>query len=209
MKTEDLAKQGLTQEQIDFVMAENGKDLKKLQKENETLTADRDTWKEKAETAEETLKTFDGIDPANIQKELDGWKKKAEEAEKNAQQQIYQRDFADALKEVISSYKFSSEAAKKSVMKEIEDAGLKLKNGKILGVSDLISQIKENDASAFVDETQEQLEGTRTHAFIDKGGNSGGSNNGTLTRKDISAIKNPVERQAAIAKNLHLYNKGE
>ena len=33
MKTEDLKAQGLTDEQVNFVMAENGKDLKKLQKE--------------------------------------------------------------------------------------------------------------------------------------------------------------------------------
>ena len=80
MKTEDLEKQGLTKEQIDFVMAENGKDLKKVQKENESLITERDNWKTKAETAEETLKTFEGIDPANIQKELNDWKLKAEEA---------------------------------------------------------------------------------------------------------------------------------
>ena len=42
MKTEDLKAQGLTDEQISFVMAENGKDLKKLQEENENLTSDRD-----------------------------------------------------------------------------------------------------------------------------------------------------------------------
>ena len=51
MKTEELKSQGLTEEQISFVMAENGKDLKKLQKENDNLTSERDTWKEKAEAA--------------------------------------------------------------------------------------------------------------------------------------------------------------
>ena len=39
MKTEELKAQGLTEEQISFVMAENGKDLKKLQKENDNLTS--------------------------------------------------------------------------------------------------------------------------------------------------------------------------
>ena len=58
MKTEELKAQGLTEEQISFVMAENGKDLKKFQKENDHLSADRDTWKEKAEAAETPLKGF-------------------------------------------------------------------------------------------------------------------------------------------------------
>lgn len=51
MKTEELKAQGLTEEQISFVMAENGKDLKKLQKENDNLSADRDTWKEKSRSS--------------------------------------------------------------------------------------------------------------------------------------------------------------
>ena len=70
MKTEELKAQGLTDEQVNFVMAENGKDLKKLQKENENLTHDRDTWKEKAETAEATLKGFEGVDLDTMQREL-------------------------------------------------------------------------------------------------------------------------------------------
>mgnify|MGYP000487089289 FL=1 len=49
MKTEDLKEQGLTDEQIQYVMKEYGKDVKKLQKDNETLTADRDNWKSKAQ----------------------------------------------------------------------------------------------------------------------------------------------------------------
>jgi type I restriction enzyme R subunit len=38
--------------------------------------SDRDTWKEKAESAEETLKGFDGKDFDTITKERDEWKKK-------------------------------------------------------------------------------------------------------------------------------------
>lgn len=158
MKTEKLQEKGLTQEQIDFVMAENGKDLDKLQKENKELSADRDTWKQKAETAEETLKSFEGIDPEKIQGELDGWKKKAEEAEENAKKQIYERDFSDALKAELEGIQFTSEAAKRDVMAQIKAAELKLKDGKILGLSDLIEQIKQKDATAFVDQEQAKLE---------------------------------------------------
>ena len=41
MKTEDLKAKGLSEEQISFVMAENGKDLKALQDENTTLKAEK------------------------------------------------------------------------------------------------------------------------------------------------------------------------
>lgn len=161
MKTEDLKAQGLTDEQIQFVMAENGKDLKKFQKENETLTSERDNWKQKAETAEETLKKFDGIDPEQMKSEVETWKQKAQDAEKDYQQKIYDRDFNDALKTAFDEIKFSSDAAKRAVMAEVREAGLKLNDGKILGLNDLIGQIKEKDASAFVDEQQEKANQNR------------------------------------------------
>ena len=118
------------------------------------VETDRDTWKEKAETAETTLKGFEGVDLDTMQKELSDWKKKAEDAEKDAQAKLYERDFADALKTEFEGIKFSSEAAKRAIMAEVKDAGLKLKDGKILGLNDLITQMKEKDASAFVDDEQ-------------------------------------------------------
>lgn len=206
MKTEDLKTQGLTDEQINFVMAENGKDLKKLQKENENLASDRDAWKEKAETAEETLKGFEGIDPAQMQVKIDEYKQKAEDAEKDRDAQLYERDFNDALKTALESVKFSSEAAKKAVMADIRDAGLKLKDGQILGLNDLIAQMKEKDASAFVDEAQERAQQNAARFTVPRGQQTPP---GTMTRKDIEGIKDASERQAAIAQNLHLFGKTE
>ena len=206
MKTEELKAQGLTEEQISFVMAENGKDLKKLQKENDNLTSERDTWKEKAEAAETTLKGFEGVDLETMQKELSDWKQKATEAEKNAQAQLYERDFADALKTEFEGIKFSSEAAKRAIMAEVKEAGLKLKDGKILGLNDLIGQMKEKDASAFIDDAQQQAQRNMARFTAPLGKQNAP---GTMTRKDIEAIKDPSERQSAIASNLHLFGKGE
>lgn len=206
MKTEELKSQGLTEEQISFVMAENGKDLKKLQKENDNLTSERDTWKEKAEAAETTLKGFEGVDLETMQKELSDWKQKATEAEKSAQAQLYERDFADALKTEFEGIKFSSEAAKRAIMAEVKEAGLKLKDGKILGLNDLIGQMKEKDASAFIDDAQQQAQRNMARFTAPLGKQNAP---GTMTRKDIEAIKDPSERQSAIASNLHLFGKGE
>nr|DAZ41161.1 MAG TPA: minor structural protein [Caudoviricetes sp.] len=206
MKTEELKAQGLTEEQISFVMAENGKDLKKLQKENDNLSVDRDTWKEKAEAAETTLKGFEGVDLETMQRELSDWKQKAADAEKNAQEQLYERDFADALKAEFEGIKFSSEAAKRAIMAEVKEAGLKLKDGKILGLNDLVSQMKEKDSSAFIDDAQQQAQRNMARFTAPLGKQNAP---GTMTRKDIEAIKDPSERQSAIASNLHLFGKGE
>lgn len=206
MSTDDLKKWGLTDEQVSSVMEQFGKDVTKLQRENENLKTDLDKWKKRAESAEETLKSFDGIDPAEYRGKLSEYQKKAEEAEKNAQAQIYERDFADALKSALESVKFTSEAAKRDVISQIKAADLKLKDGKILGLSDLIEQIKKSDASAFSDEHQERLEEERAR-FTQPQKPGGGAKLGTLTKKDIMDIKDPSERQAAIAGNMSLFGK--
>ena len=169
---------------------------------------ERDNWKSKAETAEETLKKFDGVDLETMQTELNNWKQKAETAAKDYEQKIYERDFSDVLKTELESVKFSSDAAKRAVMAEIKESGLKLKDGKILGLSDLIGQIKEKDASAFVDEEQEKAKQQAARFTVPGTGKStGGANRTTIA--DIKAIKDPSERQAAIAKNLDLYGYGK
>lgn len=149
MKTEDLQALGLTEDQIKKVFELSGKDVNAEKKKTQAAEADRDQWKTRAETAEETLKGFDGVDIEGLNKQIEDWKNKAAEAEKEFQKQIEERDFADALKEEMEAFKFTSEAAKKAIMAEVKEAGLKLKDGKILGLSDLIGQIKEKDASAF------------------------------------------------------------
>lgn len=65
MKTEDLKAQGLTDEQITFVMAENGKDLKALQDENAQLK----TEKTQLETDKQALET-EKADKEKIIKDL-------------------------------------------------------------------------------------------------------------------------------------------
>ena len=206
MKTDELKAWGLTDEQNEKVMAQYGKDVSKLQKENEKLTADRDKEKERADTAEETLKKFDGVDIETMQAELATWQQKAKDAEKDYADKLAQRDFEDALKEEIGGYKFTSEAAKEAIMARIRGAGLKVSDGKILGLSDLIAQMKEKDASAFVDEKQEQLEAGRAKPFTGPlNPNGGGAKK--MTREEIEAIKDPAEMQQRIAENIHLFRR--
>lgn len=174
------------QADVKKALSEHYKNAKEVAKTLLKVEGERDDWKERAETAEETLKSFDGIDPANIQTELAGWKKKAEDAEKEFNAKIYDRDFSDALKVALDDVKFSSEAAKKSVMADIKEAGLKLKDGKILGLNDLIEQMKKEDASAFIDESQQKVQqnAARFTTSIQKGSGTGG----TLTKEDFKKM---------------------
>ena len=193
------------QADVKKALSEHYKNTAEHNKAISKLEADRDAWKEKAESAEETLKGFEGIDPAQVQTELATWKKKAEDAEKDRDAKLYERDFSDALKAELDGVKFTSDAAKQYAMDYIKKSGLKLKDGKILGLNDLISQMKEKDASAFVDEKQEELEAGRAKPFTQPL-NSGGSTK-RMTREEIEAIKDPAEMQQRIAENIHLFRR--
>jgi len=200
MKSEALKEQGLTDEQIKFVMAENGKDIEKAKSDIGTLTAERDKYKTQAETAEASLKKFEEIDVDSVKAELADWKKKAEDQQKTYTEELYKRDFKDALTKELANVKFSSEAAKRSIMSEIEGAGLKLNEGKILGLTDLLGQMREKDASAFVND----VDANKPHFTtpMEPQGNSGT----TMTKADILKIKDSGERQRAIAQNIDLFN---
>ena len=65
------------QADVKKALSEHYKNAKEVAKTLLKVEGERDSWKERAETAEETLKSFDGIDPTNIQTELAGWKKKS------------------------------------------------------------------------------------------------------------------------------------
>ena len=102
---------------------------------------DRDTWKEEAETAEETLKGFDGKNLDEITKERDAWKKKAEDAEKDYSDKMAAHEKRELLKEAFAEIEFTSEAAKKAIMSQIEE-GVTVKNGKLIGFNDLLEDAK-------------------------------------------------------------------
>ena len=67
----------LTDEQKESIKKSMGEELyskQELDKKVGKVETERDTYKERAETAEETLKGFDGKDFETITKERDEWK---------------------------------------------------------------------------------------------------------------------------------------
>ena len=166
---------------------------------------DRDAWKLRAETAEETLKGFEGKDFDTITRERDEWKKKAEDAEKEYSAKEAEREKQELLKEAFADIEFTSESAKKAIMAQISE-GVSVKNGKLIGFNDLLEDAKKNDASAFVDKEQQNLEQNKAR-FTTVMNNRNGGGAGNLTKKDIMAIKDPVERQQKIAENMSLFQK--
>lgn len=159
------------------------------------LETDRDGWKQRAETAEETLKGFEGKDFETITKERDEWKRKAEEAKTEYEAKISAREKEDLLKEAFADVKFTSESAKKAIMAQISD-GVTVKNGKLIGFNDLLDEAKKSDASAFVDETIQKHEDNRAR-FTTAQSKSSASAKVYTDKKEIMKIKDPSERQKA------------
>lgn len=164
MKTDELKAWGLTDEQSEKVMAQYGKDVSKLQKENEKLTADRDKEKERADTAEETLKKFDGVDLEGMKAEVDKWKLEAEKTKTEYERKEAEREFEDILKTAISEAKGRNE---KAIRANLDIEKLMKSRNQREDVKKALEDLKgaEDTAFMFVDEKQEQLEAGRAKPF--------------------------------------------
>lgn len=86
-------------------VAENYKTVAEHEKKVTRLTEDLEAEKQRAETAENTLKGFEGKDFDAITKERDEWKRKHEEQEAAYKKEQEEREFNDTLSSLISEAK--------------------------------------------------------------------------------------------------------
>lgn len=98
MKTEDLKAKGLTDEQIAFVMAENGKDVKREKDK-------ADTYKTQLETAKESLKAFDGVDVAQLRSQVQKLTEDFAAKETEYNSKLAERDFNDLVSRYAGEFK--------------------------------------------------------------------------------------------------------
>lgn len=191
-KAEDLTKQ----------VAENYKTVAEFDKKIGKLTTELEAVRGQLQTAQDTLKGFEGVDVETMRTQLADWQRKAEAAEKDYADKLAARDFEDALKAALEGTKFSSLSARKSVTEQLRGMGLKLHEGTILGFDDAIKAIAEKDPDAFVDEQNPPAR------FTTRMGKQPVGKQYTSV-DEIIKIKDPVERQSAIAAHPHLFTKGD
>lgn len=122
MKTEELKAQGLTDEQIKFVFAESGKDIKAEQDKYTALEAERDNYKSQLETAQASLKEFEGIDVKELQGKITQLNADLQTKETAYQQKMADMLFENELKDAITQMGGRSV---KSVMAELDIETLK------------------------------------------------------------------------------------
>lgn len=84
---------------------------------------ERDSWKERAETAEETLKGFEGKDFDSITKERDEWKKKFEKLEDEQSKAKQEAELEAAINDHVSSLNFKDEYRKRAYIDDLKKEG--------------------------------------------------------------------------------------
>lgn len=143
---------------VDAIMAENGKDIEAAKAPITTLTTERNSLKTRLDEANQKL---EGYDPE--------WKSKVEQADKDAQAKIAEVQVDSLIRDCLSGIGFTSSFAKDGVAAKVKAAGLKMsEDGKsLLGLDDLMKEIREKNPDAFKDET--------------KGGTGAGAAAGTKT----------------------------
>lgn len=182
--------------EFDKAVAENYKTSAEFEKKVNRLTEDLDAEKKRADTAVETLKGFEGKDFDAITKERDEWKRKHDDLEASHKKEQEEREFTTALEAAISESKGKNTKA-------------------IIALLDTEKLRSSKNQQADIKSALDALRTESGYLFDDNGGaaqftaaNNNGGASGSLTRKDILAIKDPVERQAKIAANIHLFQKG-
>lgn len=149
----------LTDEQsaaITKAVAENYKTVAEFNAKTSKLTSERDSYKEQYEGVKESLSKFDGVDVDSLKKQIEEANQRAQDAATEAENKLKARDYADAVKMCTAGINFSSEAARRDFTAQLQEKNLPLNDGKLLGMSDFLSQYKEANEGAIVDESAAQ-----------------------------------------------------
>lgn len=200
----ELKKLGIevSDEQKESLKKSMGEELyskKEMEDKVNKASSESEQWKTRAESAEKMLEGLDGKSPEDILKERDDWKRQAEDSKKDYEAKIAEHEKNELLKEAFEEIEFTSESAKKAIMKDISES-VSVKNGKLIGFSDLIEEAKKTDANAFVNKQTPSARFTKPNEN-DPGGDK------HATRESILSIKDRSERQKAIAENISLFQQ--
>ena len=189
MNTEALKKLGLTQEQIDAIMAENGKDIKAEQDKAESLKKERDSLQSQLTEANETIKGYKDMDIDAIKKSAGDW----EEKYKASVQELENMRFDNLLdKGLTGSGAYDADIVKKLLDRE----ALIVKDGKLEGLDKQLAHMQEKRPYLFApqekpdDQQETKPEGSGFKPFVPPASGDGAGGKSTMAQ-EIAAIFNP------------------
>lgn len=132
---------GLSKEVIDQVMDEHGKDI-------ENIKGERDTAQAQLKTAQDTLKSFEGVNVAELQGKIAKLTQDMEADKAAFQKQIADRDFDDLLKATAASF---NPRDIKAVMPFLDVEKLKESKNQEADIKSALEAVKKENAYLFQD----------------------------------------------------------
>jgi len=154
MRTEDLKAQGLTDEQINFVMAENGKDLKAIQEENANLKTEKAQLENEktilTKEKDEKEKALEELQKNSISNEE--YKNKIKEIESNAKKEHEDYIYNDLLEKGLDDLKIlKSENTRKAFksLLDLEKITMSKDQKSLVGLKEQAEEIKKTDSYFF------------------------------------------------------------
>lgn len=158
--------EGLTDEIIDKIMAENAKDIQREQLKAEKSTQELENIKTQLNEKDQLLldansqiENFKGMDIGSkdkaIQEYQEKFKAKEEELktkEAEYQQKLQEQAYDFKLNETVSNLKFPNELTKNAFVNELKAKKLPLEGDKLLGFDDYIKEVGEKNPGLFVTE---------------------------------------------------------
>ena len=143
MKTEELKAKGLTDEQIAFVMAENGKDVKREKDK-------ADSYKTQLDTAKESLKAFDGVDVAELKNKITTLTNDLANKENEYNTKLAERDFNDLVSKYAGEFKARDV---KAVMPFLDVDKLKASKNQNEDIKTAFENVKKDKSYLFQDDS--------------------------------------------------------
>ncbi len=135
MKTEDLKAQGLTDEQVNFVMGEYGKDIQTYKVENANLKDELKVQKGVVEEKNNKLKEFEKMDIEALKKT------EYERGKAEGSAEIEKFKFNTALDNALKSAKVKDS---KTISGLLDMGKIKLENEQIVGLDEQLKTLKES-----------------------------------------------------------------
>ena len=154
---------------VDYIMAENGKDIEAKNNTITTLTTERDGLKTQLATANTEIQSYKDMDIDGIKGKVTEWETRYNTDTKALQDKLDAANYGFSVKEFAGGLKFSSKAAREAFTTALTAKKLPLQDGKLLGAEDFVKAYQTDDPDAFAaDDDDDQPIGAR-------GGGGGGN----------------------------------
>lgn len=121
-----------------------------------SMELERDNYKTQLATAQDSLKAFKDVDVEKLKGEITTLSTQLQDKETEFNKKLADIEYNSNLESFFSSYKFTSELAKKAAIEEFKKKELKMDNGKFLGGEDFMKELKESNPTAFESEEDEK-----------------------------------------------------